>query len=201
MQIAGTFNEVVRQRGEVKAKKTDQELIEGCLNDDRVSQHELYHRYASKMFVVCLRYAKTHEDAEDILIEGFLKVFTNLAYFKGKSSLGTWIHTVMVNSAISYYRKHKKHIETRFLEDYPTTEVQSIYFSESDQISEKELLTLIQAIPEPFKTVFNLYAFEGYSYEQIAQMLDIHIGTARSRMSKGKAWLQNKLKSINETIG
>ncbi|HOH22098.1 MAG TPA: RNA polymerase sigma factor [Bacteroidales bacterium] len=197
MQTAGTFTAVLRQKGEVKATKTDQELIEGCLNNDRVSQHELYHRYASKMFVVCLRYAKTHEDAEDILVEGFLKVFTNLVHFKGKSSLRTWIHTVMVNSAISYYRKHKKHIETRFLEDYPTTEVQSIYFSESDKISEKELLALIQAIPEPYKTVFNLYAFEGYSYEQIAEMLDIHIGTARSRMSKGKAWLQDKLKYTN----
>lgn len=175
---------------------TDKELIEGCLQNDRDSQRKLYEKYASKMLVVCMRYAKTKEDAEDMLVEGFLKVYTGLPKFKGVSSLETWIHTVMVNAAISYFRKHQKHYNTTSIED-ESSEIRSDFeWDGLSQLTGKDLLNLLQKMPEHLKCVFNLFAFEGYDYERISQELEINIGTARSRMSKGKAWLQERINPV-----
>ena len=176
---------------------TDKELIDGCLNNDRISQRKLYEKYAPKMYIVCMRYAKTKEDAEDILVEGFLKVFSGLAKFQGGSSLQTWIQTVMVNTAISYFRKHQKHYKTGSIED-ENIEISDGFDSDIlSNLSGKEFMNLLQKMPDHLKCVFNLYAFEGYNYEKISLELGINVGTARSRMSKGKSWLQEKLKYVS----
>lgn len=180
----------------MKNSITDKELVEGCLNNDRISQRKLYEKYASKMFIVCMRYAKTKEDAEDMLVEGFLKVYSGLSKFNWGSSLQTWIHTVMVNTAISYFRKYQKHYNTSSLEEESFEVFEGFEPEVLSNLTGKEFMNLLQKMPDHLKCVFNLYAFEGYNYEKISQELGINIGTARSRMSKGKAWLQEKLKYV-----
>lgn len=177
---------------------TDKELIEGCLQNDRESQRKLYEKYASKMFVVCMRYAKTKEDAEDMLVEGFLKVYSGLSKFKGGSTLETWIHAVIVNSAISYFRKHQKHYITSSIEEESIDVSESFDLDGLSYLTGKELMNILQKMPDHLKCVFNLFAFEGYSYEKISLELGINVGTARSRMSKGKSWLEERINSISK---
>ncbi|HPE40255.1 MAG TPA: RNA polymerase sigma factor [Bacteroidales bacterium] len=177
--------------------KIDKELLEGCLKNDRLSQRKLYEKYASKMLLVCMRYAKTKEDAEDILIEGFVKVFSALEKFKMESSLETWIHSIMVNASISYFRKNNKHYMVDSI-DEGNMDIPNEYDLDGlDHLTGKDLLNILQQMPEHLKCVFNLVAFEGYDYEKIAEELDINIGTARSRMSKGKSWLQERIKTMH----
>jgi RNA polymerase sigma-70 factor (ECF subfamily) len=177
----------------VSISKTDKELLEGCLKQDRKSQRKLYEKYASKMLVVCLRYAKTKEDAEDIMIEGFVKVFSGLEKFKQESSLETWIHSIMVNASISHFRKNSKHYQVGSLDDENMEIPPSNDLDGLAHLTGKDLLMILQQMPEHLKCVFNLVAFEGYDYETISQELGINVGTARSRMSKGKAWLQERI--------
>ena len=173
--------------------RTDKELLEGCLKQDRKSQRKLYEKYASKMLVVCMRYAKTKEDAEDIMIDGFVKVFSGLDKFKQESSLETWIHSIMVNASISYFRKNSKHYQVGSLDDENMEIPTSNDLDGLDHLTGKDLLKILQQMPEHLKCVFNLVAFEGYDYDTISQELGINTGTARSRMSKGKAWLQERI--------
>jgi RNA polymerase sigma-70 factor (ECF subfamily) len=177
----------------VSISRTDKELLEGCLKQDRNSQRKLYEKYASKMLVVCMRYAKTKEDAEDIMIDGFVKVFSGLEKFKQESSLETWIHSIMVNASISYFRKNNKHYLVGSLDDENVVIPSSNDMDGLAHLTAKDLLKILQQMPEHLKCVFNLVAFEGYDYEKISQELGINVGTARSRMSKGKTWLQERI--------
>ncbi len=194
----GNISPFFSSKSNVSISKIDKELVEGCLKNDRVSQRKLYEKFAPKMLVICMRYAKTKEDAEDILIEGFVKVFAGLEKFKQESSLDTWIHSIMVNASISYFRKNNKHYQVGSIED----EIHDIP-SSSDldglaHLTGKDLMQTLQSMPEHLKCVFNLVAFDGYDYEKISTELGINIGTARSRMSKGKAWLQERINKIQK---
>lgn len=189
----GNISPFFSSKRNVSISRIDKELLEGCLKNDRVSQRKLYEKYASKMLVVCMRYAKTKEDAEDVLIEGFIKVFSGLDKFKQESSLETWIHSIMVNASISYFRKNNKHYQIGSIDENHTDIPNSNDLDGLDHLTGKDLLNILQQMPEHLKCVFNLVAFEGYDYESISQELGINIGTARSRMSKGKTWLQEKI--------
>lgn len=189
----GNISPFFSSKSNVSISRIDKELLEGCLKNDRVSQRKLYEKYASKMLVVCMRYAKTKEDAEDVLIEGFIKVFSGLDKFKQESSLETWIHSIMVNASISYFRKNNKHYQIGSIDENHTDIPNSNDLDGLDHLTGKDLLNILQQMPEHLKCVFNLVAFEGYDYESISQELGINIGTARSRMSKGKTWLQEKI--------
>lgn len=189
----GNISPFFSSKRNVSISRIDKELLEGCLKNDRVSQRKLYEKYASKMLVVCMRYAKTKEDAEDVLIEGFVKVFSGLDKFKQESSLETWIHSIMVNTSISYFRKNNKHYQIGSIDENHIDIPNSNDLDGLDHLTGKDLLNILQQMPEHLKCVFNLVAFEGYDYESISQELGINIGTARSRMSKGKTWLQEKI--------
>lgn len=165
----------------------EQELINGCLEGRLRHQKELYHQYAPLMMGVCMRYASSQDEAQDILQDGFVTVFKKLDTFKGDGPLGAWIRKVMVNSALQYYRKNKKHLHA-----VPIDEVGFLLESGDDiisSISTKELMYKIQQLPSGFRTVFNLYAIEGYKHHEIAKVLDISEGTSKSQFSRARAQL------------
>src|SRR5690606_4462524 len=168
---------------------TEQELIEGCRKNDRAAQRALYDRYCRKMMVLCLRYSKTTAEAEDILQEGFVKVFNAIANFRQESKLETWITRIMVNTALNVQRKK--------LYLYPMVDVEEMELPENEVsisgIHFKQLLEMIQSLPQGCQIVFNLFAIEGYSHKEIADQLGISEGTSKSQFARAKSLLQQKL--------
>ena len=142
------------------------------------------------MYVVCLRYAQTTLEAEDILQNGFIKVFTKHHLYDGKGSLEGWVKRIMVNTAIESYRQSKEKF-TDSIEEHHENTIHS-HFS-SDLTSYKDLLKLIKELPQGYRTVFNLFAIEGYSHKEIAEMLQISEGNSKSQLSRARQVLQQKL--------
>jgi RNA polymerase sigma-70 factor (ECF subfamily) len=174
---------------------TDEDLIKGCLDRNRSSQKALYDKYAPLLLGLCMRYVKSKEDAEDVLIEGFMKIFTHLDSYEPRSTLLAWMKKVMVNTALNYQTKNKKyqlHVSFDDLEYEPVAEGQS--FCEIDEhFSQNDLLRLIQQMPDYMRVVLNLRAFEGWEYADIAEAFNISEITARSRFSKAKKWLEDRI--------
>lgn len=137
---------------------------------------------------VCLRYCDNHEEAEDVLQNGFVNVFQNIESYRGSGSLEGWIRKIMVNTALTNIRKNKKLKQNIELESVEFMLPSSNYMSES--FAAKDLLKIIQTLPTGFRTVFNLYAIEGYSHKEIGDMLGISEGTSKSQYSRAKAHLQ-----------
>ncbi len=168
---------------------SEQELIDGCRKGDRGFQQALYERFCRKMMVVCLRYSKTTAEAEDILQEGFVKVFHALKDFRQESKLGTWITRIMVNTALNSQRKK--------LYLYPMVDVEKIDVPENEAsisgIHFTQLLEMIQELPHGCQVVFNLFAIEGYNHREIADLLGISEGTSKSQYARARSLLQAKL--------
>ncbi len=170
-----------------------QEIINGCLNNDRLSQHRLYDRYASKMYVVCRRYANSPEEAEDMLMEGFMNVFKRLSTFKGDSKFTTWIYSVMVNTAISHYRSVRRFRKELLTEDVLEGDV----FAEEETITASleasRLIELLEQMPDGMRMVFNLKAVEEYSFSEIAEILDKKENAIRISYMRARQWLKNRI--------
>ena len=167
-------------------------FIGACKKGDRQAQRKLYDTYKSKMFVLCQRYANSREEAEDILQEGFIKVFQCLDQYRGDGPLGAWVRKIILNSALQYIRRqHNKYIslEEEKIEYYLH---QRVEFS-SDQNREKELIKILQQLPPGFRTVLNLYVLEGYTHQQIAWELNISVGTSKSQLNRAKAYFKKIL--------
>lgn len=168
---------------------SETELIEGCCKGNRTSQKALYEFYCRKMMVVCLRYSKSKDEAEDILQEGFIKVFNNIKNFRQESKLETWITRIMVNTALNARRKK--------LYLYPMVDVENIDLPEAElsisSIHFSQLLEMIQSLPQGCQIVFNLFAIEGYSHKEIGEMLGISEGTSKSQFARAKSLLQAKI--------
>ena len=167
---------------------TDEEIINGCLEKNRIAQKYLYDKFARKMKGVCLRYSDSQEEGEDILQNGFISVFENLKSFKGLGSFEGWIRKIMVNTALSQIRKNKKYQQNIALDKVEFLLPESNYIAED--FAANDLLKIIQTLPIGYKTVFNLYAIEGYSHKEIGEMLNISEGTSKSQYSRAKAHLQ-----------
>ena len=167
----------------------EDELIEGCRKGNRASQKALYERYCRKMLVVCLRYSKTTGEAEDILQEGFVKVFNGLKEFRQESKLETWITRIMVNTALNVHR--------RKLYLYPMVDVAEINLPDAELslsgINFQQLLEMIQTLPHGCQIVFNLFAIEGFSHKEIADRLGISEGTSKSQFARARSLMQAKL--------
>ncbi len=172
----------------------DSDLIEGSAAGNRKMQQQLYNRFAAKMFGVCLRYASNREEAEDILQEGFIKVFNKIGSFRGEGSFEGWIRRIFVNTAIEHYRK-KIYLQ-------PITEheesVEGKYLSVLDSLAEKDIIALVQQLSPGYRTVFNMYVVEGYTHKQIAEELGISEGTSKSQLSRAKLILQDMVKRFVE---
>ena len=163
------------------------DLIEGCIRGDRKMQKELYERFAPKMFGVCMRYASSNEEAEDILQEGFIKVFKKIGSYRNEGSFEGWIRRIFVNTAIEHFRR-KTHQQP--ITEKEESTVEGKYLSVLDALAEKDIVQLIQQLSPGYRTVFNMYVIEGYSHKQIAEELDISEGTSKSQLSRAKQILQ-----------
>lgn len=169
-------------------------LVKRCVDGDQLAQRMLFDKFASKMLGVCLRYAKNREQAEDVLQDGFVKVFTKLDHFKGGGSLEGWIRRIMVNTSLDQIRKNAK-FQDNVPMDQMDYKIELNSFIE-EGLMEEELLKLINSMPVGYKTVFNMFAIEGYSHKEIAEQLEISENTSKSQYSRARAYLQMKLEQL-----
>ncbi len=167
------------------------DLIRGCINGDRRMQEALYNRFSPRMYAVCLRYAGNAEEAEDILQEGFIKIFKKLDTFRSEGSFEGWIRRIFVNTAIEHFRR-KRYLQTVSEKEENTIEGKDI--SVLDKMAAKDIMALIKELSPGYRTVFNMYVVEGYTHKEIADMLGISEGTSKSQLSRAKVILQGLVK-------
>lgn len=169
-------------------------LVKSCIEGDQRAQRKLFEMYAPKMMGVCLRYTKDVARAEDVMQDGFIKVFTKLTKYSGNGSLEGWVRRIMVNTALDHLRKENKFNANVSLDDVE-------YKVEFDgqilsSLMEEDLLKLIREMPDGYRTVFNMFAIEGFSHKEIAKELEISENTSKSQHSRAKAFLRNKVEEL-----
>lgn len=168
-------------------------IVKACLKGDSKAQALLYEQYSPRLYALCLRYANDEDEAKDILQEGFIKIFDKLRQYKNRGSLEGWMRKIMVNTALEKIRK-----ESRFMLVEDTTMMENDQYKYEhilEDISKKELLGMIQELSAQYRMVFNLYAIEGYSHQEISQKLNISEGTSKSNLSRARELLKSKIKS------
>ncbi|WP_422091953.1 RNA polymerase sigma factor [Tenacibaculum ovolyticum] len=168
-------------------------LIKKAINNNREAQQQLFEQFSPKMLGVCRQYVKDLHHAEDLMLQGFLKVFTNLQKFKSEGSFEGWIRRIMVNTCLTYLNK-KNPIKLTD-EDYVFNDVAT---ESLENTSVEDIQTLIDKLPEGYKLVFNLYAIEGYKHSEISKKLNISEGTSKSQLFKARKWLQNSYVKMNK---
>jgi RNA polymerase sigma factor (sigma-70 family) len=172
---------------------SETDLIRGCLDGNRRMQKQLYDQFSSKMYAVCLRYMGNSDDAQDVLQEGFIKVYKNLERFRGDGSFEGWVRRIFVNTAIEQIRKKKIDVSITEKEE-ETIEYKTI--TAVDKINEKDLLKVVQELSPGYRTVFNLYIVEGFGHKEISEMMGISEGTSKSQLARARMILQEKIKNI-----
>ena len=170
---------------------TDQALVQGCIRNDASAQQALYQRYSPRMLALCYRYARNREDAEDMLQEGFIKVFSQIGQFRHAGTLEGWVRRIMVHTCINILKKNRKFsdaLDISHAAGMPVDEqtIPSI-------IQAKQVVECIRMLPLGYRTVLNLYAIEGFSHKEIGKMLEIGESTSRSQYTRAKAMLENIL--------
>ena len=173
-------------------------LLKACQKKDRYSQKELYRKYYSYAMNICLHYSKNREEAQEILNDGFFKVFENLDKYDPTLSFKAWLRRVLINAAIDYYRHfHRRHPVMEIITDVEATTTFTTGF---DQLALDDLLTMVQQLPPRYRLVFNLYALEGFKHEEIAIRLGISVGTSKSNLSRAKEKLQLMIAKAEKRI-
>ncbi len=165
---------------------TEEELIAACRKQQRNAQEMLFNRFSPVMFGVCKRYLKNREDAEDVLIEAFYKVLTNIDQYKGQGSFEGWIRRVVVNEALMFLRRRSKLKYKVEIEEIDLPKAEKI----ESQLAAQDIMKLLDALPMGYRTVFNLYVIEGYKHREIADMLGISINTSKSQLILAKKRLK-----------
>jgi len=174
---------------------TEEQLVKECISGNAIAHKKFYDLFAKKMMGVCLRYTNNSDEAQDVLQDGFIKVFAKLPKFVNKGSLEGWVRRIMVNTALDQYRKNKK-----FQRD---VEIDSVSFKLEkndfivETINANDLLKIIQTIPEGYRVVFNLFAIEGYSHKEIAEKLGVTESTSKSQYSRAKKMLRKLVVESN----
>ena len=163
------------------------QLVKDCLKQKPEAQKLLYDHFAPAMLGLCFRYTKSMNDAEEVLQQGFIKVFARLKQFKGKGELGGWIRKIMINTALNYLKTHQKYRYELSFDEMPLHLVSTQ--NPEVNLRAKELAELIRQLPTGFQTIFNLYAVEGYKHAEIASMLGISEGTSRSQYARARVVL------------
>ncbi|HLG38141.1 MAG TPA: sigma-70 family RNA polymerase sigma factor [Chitinophagaceae bacterium] len=170
-----------------------QKLVKDCLKGKLQAQRELYELFAKEMLGVCYRYTRSIKDAEDVLQEGFVKVFHNLGQYRNEGELGGWVRRIMVNTALNFLKRNRKYQQEMFFtEEYlhPVTDDNPVV-----RIQAKEIADLIRQLPHGYQVIFNLHAIEGYSHVEIGELLGISDGTSRSQYSRARnlliTWIEN----------
>lgn len=173
----------------------DMELVNHCLAGDSQAQKKLYDRFAPTMLGVCYRYVQNRHEAEDVLQDGFIRVFRYLKDFRGDGPLEGWLRRIMVTTALNYIKSQKN-----FRAEFEITiarEVSAVELDALEQIENAELMNVIQQLSPGYRAVLNLYAIEGYSHKEIGEMLDIGESTSRSQFARAKQWLLKKLTHLH----
>jgi RNA polymerase sigma factor (sigma-70 family) len=169
-------------------------IWEGCLNNERKQEELFYKLLAPRMMAVCLRYAHDRDEAQDILQEGFIKVFKNRSFYRGEGSLEGWVRRIMVHAAISRFRKLKPII----LSDEMTTDTDAFSGAyNNDELETKDLMNMIHELPDTYRSVFNMYAIEGYSHQEIGSALGMSELLSRTTLHRARTILRNKLNKMS----
>lgn len=170
---------------------TEEAILQGCLKNSAKAQKSLYEKYSGKMLAVCYRYAHNREDAEDMLQEGFIKVFSQIHTFKSQGAFEGWIRRIIIHTCINNLKKNKK-----FKESVDLIHANSLQIREDtipSILQAKQVVECIRLLPIGYRTVLNLYAIEGFSHKEISDMLDIEESTSRSQYTRAKAMLEDVL--------
>jgi len=165
-------------------------LIDGCVKKDRKSQKELYKLYYGYALRICLRYAKNKDEAVEVVNDGFMKVFTHLSRYQVNQSFNSWLSTIMINTAIDHYRKRIKQLEMEELNEHHQVEDRENILS---NINYEDLIKLVQKLSYAYRTVFNLFAIDGYTHEEISKLLHITVGSSKSNLFKARENLKKML--------
>jgi len=168
---------------------TDKELIDACLRGNPLAQKSLYDTYSSKLYGICLRYSGKEEEAQDILQDSFIKIFTKLNTYLYTGSFEGWLKRIVTNTAIEYFRRK---VDLEKVDEITFNPYLSVDSDKSLEV--EELLKMIQELPEGYRMIFNMYAIDGYTHGEIAKKLNISEGTSKSQLSRARAHLQKKFK-------
>lgn len=180
----------------MQAKQTtysDEQIIAGCRAGDRKYQELLYQRFASKMFTVCMRYAAESNSAQDLLQEGFVKIFKNIEKFRGEGSFEGWIRRIFVNTCLEFVRKKAN---MYVVQDTETVKVEYHDENALQKLMKEDLMEMIQSLSTGYRTIFNLYVIEGYSHKEIAELLNVTEGTSKSQLARARYLLQKKVEIL-----
>jgi len=174
-------------------RSMDLDTIQEAIRGKRQAQEALYAHFSAQMFGICLRYASDYHSAEDILQEGFVKVFKNLDRFRGDGSFEGWMKRIFINTSIEFYRKSVNRRKT--------VEIDSVYDQGFDsraieRLAAKDLVKIIQQLPTGYRTVFNLYGIEGYTHKEIGKMLGISEGTSKSQLARARESIQKLIRNL-----
>lgn len=181
----------------IKKSATLDELIRGCRKNSSYAQRELFERYSSRFLGICRRYVNNLGDAEDIMVNGFMKIFDKMDQYTGEGSFEGWMSRIMVNESLTHIRRNKNmsvevSIEKAAYEpDYKTT---------LDDLETDQLLKLIDEMPVGYRTVFNLFVLEGYSHKEIGEILNIAEGASKSQLSRAKTYLRDKIYKMESNM-
>ena len=170
---------------------TEEQMLQGCLKNNASTQEALYNRFSPRMLGVCYRFARNREDAEDMMQEGFIKVFSQIHQFRGQGALEGWIRRIIVHTCINILKKNKK-----FSDSVDLFHASTLHLNENNipsLLQAKQVVECIRLLPLGYKTVLNLYAIEGYSHREIASILDIEESTSRSQYTRAKSMLEDIL--------
>ncbi|MCQ2286067.1 MAG: sigma-70 family RNA polymerase sigma factor [Bacteroidales bacterium] len=182
-------------------KNNDEELsqlIQGCKNNKRAAQHKLFKRFYGSMFAICIRYARDEDEAQDMLNEGFIKIFANVGKYEQAGSFEGWMRRIMVNAAIDYQRRYKTLTEATDFDEINEDEIRITNENEAlSKMTADELIKMVQELPTMTKNVFNLFVFEGYAHNEIAQMLNIKEGTSFWHLNNARKLLKDKILKNN----
>lgn len=171
-------------------------LIDRCIGGDRAAQRRMYELLAPRYFPVCVRYVGDRTVAEDILQEGFVALFTKLRSYGGTGSFDGWARRIFINASLMYLRKNDA---LRMSDDISTARGLNVNEETAiEKLAYKDIMAVMTEMPTGFRTVFNLYAVEGYSHKEIGEMLGITESTSRTQLSRGRIWLQKKIREQNE---
>jgi len=174
-----------------------EKLLKDCLKRRAAAQRELYELFAPSMLGLCFRYTKSMSDAEEVLQEGFVKVFERLKQYRGDGEFGGWVRTIMVNTALNFLKANKRYRQDLLFDEMPLHAVSSD--NPEVLLQAKELALLIRQLPTGFQTIFNLYAVEGFKHTEIAVMLGINEGTSRSQYARARTLLTEWIEKKSET--
>jgi RNA polymerase sigma factor (sigma-70 family) len=177
---------------------TDEEILEGCKAGNRKAQEELYRKYAPVLLGMLCRYCRNKQVAEDLLQDGFVKVFNNIEQFRYEGSLLAWMRRIMLNVAIRNYRDNLKQLKKKELKENLVKKLGELNLALS-HFSTEDILKLIQCLPDGFRTIFNMYAIEGYKHREIAKKLGISVSTSKSQYARARKLLLKVLKNIEKS--